>query len=136
MWTFLGSLIGGPVVNGLLKAYQSKLEAQNTRDAKAAELAVEDIRAEIARRGAQRDLGIAAMSHPVWWVAWGLFVIPVGLYHATIFILSTLGIGPETYAVLKVPADQQRLSEVVIQYLFLAQASAGVAGVVIKRLAR
>ena len=136
MWTFLGSLIGGPVVNGLLKAYQSKLEAQNTRDAKAAELAVEDIRAEIARRGAQRDLGIAAMSHPVWWIAWGLFVIPVGLYHATIFILSTLGIGPETYAVLKVPADQQRLSEVVIQYLFLAQASAGVAGVVIKRLAR
>ena len=136
MWTFLGSLIGGPVVNGLLKAYQSKLEAQNTRDAKAAELAVEDIRAEIARRGAQRDLGIAAMSHPVWWVAWGLFVIPVGLYHATIFILSTLGIGPETYAVLKVPADQQRLSEVIIQYLFLAQATAGVAGAVIKRLSR
>ena len=136
MWSWLGSLIGGPVVNGLLKAYQAKLDAGNTRDKLSAELAAKDIAAEIERRSAQRDLGIAGMNHPVWWIAWGLFVIPVGLYHATIFILSTLGIGPDIYAVLKVPADQQRLSEAVIQYLFLAQAGAGVAGAVIKRLSR
>lgn len=128
--------IGGPIVKGVIDGYKAKLAATNTTDRLAVELATKDIEAEIARRNAQRDLGIAGMSHPVWWIAWGLFVIPVGLYHATIFILSTLGIGPETYAVLKVPLDQQELSKVVIQYLFIAQAGAGVAGALIKRFVK
>lgn len=136
MLAWLGSLIGGPIVKGLIDGYKAKLEAQNDSDRIAADLAGKAIEAEIARRNAQRDLGIASMSHPVWWVAWGLFVIPVGLYHASIFILSTLGIGPDVYAVLKVPPDQQELSRVIIQYLFLAQGGAGVAGALIKRLAK
>jgi hypothetical protein len=36
--------------------------------------------------------------------------------------------------VLKVPPDQQELSRAIIQYLFLAQAGAGVAGAIIRRL--
>lgn len=136
MLAWLGSLIGGPIVNGLIKAYQAKLDAANQRDRVAADLAAKDIEAEIARRNAQRDLGIASMNHPVWWVAWGLFVIPVGLYHAAIFILSVMSIGPDTYAVLKVPPAQEELSRAIIQYLFLAQAGSGIAGAVIKRLTK
>lgn len=134
MLAFITSLLSGPLVRGVIEGYRLKLDAANTRDRIAADLAEKAIDAERARRDAQRDLGIAGMSHPVWWVAWGLFVVPVGLYHATIFVLSTLGIGPETYAVLKVPPDQQELSRAIIQYLFLAQAGAGVAGAIIKRL--
>ena len=143
MWSILGSLIGGPIVNGLISAYKAKLDAANTQGRIAADLAAKDIEAERDRRLAQRDLGIASMSHPVWWLAWGLFVIPVGLYHAMIFLLSTFGIPPCSpkiltgcFTVLEVPPDQKKLSEAVIQYLFLAQAASGVAGAVIKRLTR
>lgn len=143
MLAWIGSLIGGPVVNGLISAYKAKLAAGNDRDRMAVDLAKTDIEAEIARRNAQRDLGIAAMSHPVWWVAWCLFVIPVGLYHATIFIVSTLGIPPcggitvsPCFTVLRVPPDQQELSKTVIAYLFLAQGASGIAGAVIKKLSR
>ena len=37
MWTWLASLIGGPVVNGLIDAYKAKLDAANTQDRIAAE---------------------------------------------------------------------------------------------------
>lgn len=140
MWTAILSFIGGPIVKGLIEGYKAKLEAGNTTDRIAAELAQKDIEGEIARRNAQRDLGIASMSHPVWWIAWGLFVIPVGLYHALIFLLSTAGIPPCSpkiltgcFTVLEVPPDQKNLSTAVIQYMFLAQATSGIAGAVISR---
>jgi len=95
-----------------------------------------DIEAEKARRSAQRDLGIAAMGHPVWWLAWSLFVIPVGVYNAAIFTLSILSIPPDTYAVLRVPLEQERLARDVIEYLFLAQGGAGIAGAIIGRFAK
>jgi hypothetical protein len=134
--TSLGKWFLGKGLDSVVDGYKAKLAAGNTTDRLAVELATKDLEAEIARRNAQRDLGIAGMSHPVWWIAWGLFVIPVGVYHAAIFILSTLGIGPETYAVLKVPPDQQKLSETIIASLFLAQAGAGVAGALIKRFVK
>lgn len=143
MFAWLASLISGPIINALVAGYKAKLDAGNTTDRLAVDLAVKEIEAERDRRQAQKDLGIAAMSHPVWWVAWGLFVIPVGIYHATIFILSTLGIPPcgkiivtGCFTVLEVPADQKALSTAVIQYLFLAQAGAGVAGMLAQRLLR
>jgi len=136
MWAFLTNLIAGPIVKGLIEAYKAKLANATEKDKLAVDLAGKEIEAQIAHKMAQRDLGIAGMNHPVWWIAWALFVIPVGLYHATIFILSTLSIGPETYAVLKVPPAQEALSSAIISYLFLAQAGAGVIGAAIKRLSR
>ena len=50
MWTWLASLIGGPVVNGLINAYKAKLEAANTQDRIAADLAGKEIEAEIEAR--------------------------------------------------------------------------------------
>lgn len=143
MFTWLTGLIAGPIVNGLIAGYRAKLEAENTTDRYAADLAAKDIEAEIERRKAQRDLGIASMSHPVWWVAWALFVLPVGLYHAAIFTLSTLSIPPCSpdlvegcYSVLRVPAAQEQLSVAVIQYLFLAQGLSGIAGAAMRRFGR
>jgi hypothetical protein len=136
MLSWLAKFLTAPIIGGFLNAYKAKLAAANDSDRIAADLAGKAIEAEIARRNAQRDLGIASMSHPVWWIAWGLFVIPVGLYHASIFVLSILSIGPDVYAVLKVPPDQQELSRTIIQYLFLAQGGAGVAGALIQLLAK
>ena len=49
MWTWLASLIGGPVVNGLINAYKAKLNASNTQDRIAADLAAKEIEGEIDR---------------------------------------------------------------------------------------
>lgn len=50
MLAWIGSLIGGPVVNGLISAYKARLESQNSTDAKAADLAAAAIQAEIDQR--------------------------------------------------------------------------------------
>jgi hypothetical protein len=50
MWSWLASLIGGPVVSGLINAYKAKLEAANTQDRIAADLATKEIEAEIETR--------------------------------------------------------------------------------------
>lgn len=50
MWTWLASLIGGPAVSGLINAYKPKLEAANTKDRIAADLAAKEIEAEIQAR--------------------------------------------------------------------------------------
>jgi len=50
MWSWLASLIGRPVVSGLINAYKAKLEAANTQDRIAADLAAKEIEAEIEAR--------------------------------------------------------------------------------------
>ena len=50
MWSWLASLLGGPIVTGLLNAYKAKLDAANTRDAQAVDLAKKEIEAEIEAR--------------------------------------------------------------------------------------
>jgi hypothetical protein len=48
VWSWL--LIGGPVITGLINAYKAKLDAANTQDRIAADLAAKEIEAEIAAR--------------------------------------------------------------------------------------
>ena len=49
-WSWVASLIGGPVITGLINAYKAKLDAANTQDRIAADLAAKEIEAEIAAR--------------------------------------------------------------------------------------
>ena len=50
MLAWLGSLIGGPIVSGLISAYKARIEASNTADARSADLAAKAIEAEIEAR--------------------------------------------------------------------------------------
>ena len=50
MWSWLASVIGGPVVNGLINAYKARLDASNTQDRIAADLAAKEIEADIVAR--------------------------------------------------------------------------------------
>ena len=50
MLAWLASLIGGPILNGLIEGYKAKLDAANTNDRIAADLAAKDIEAQIAAR--------------------------------------------------------------------------------------
>src|SRR3954467_8572608 len=59
MWTWLASLLGGPVVNRLIEAYRGRLEAANAEGAQAADLAAKAIAAEIEVRKSAQAIIIA-----------------------------------------------------------------------------
>lgn len=52
-------LIGGPIVSGLLKGYRARLEAANTSDRIAADLAIREIEAGIDARKRAHELRLA-----------------------------------------------------------------------------
>lgn len=64
MWLSIMSFIGGPVISGLIKAYQVKLAAGNTSEKIAADLAAGEIAAQTAEANAINQLKIAEIGHP------------------------------------------------------------------------
>ena len=65
MWMAIIAFLGGPVVSGLIKAYQAKLQAGNVESKIAADLAAGEIAAQIAETQAQAQLKIAEIGQPV-----------------------------------------------------------------------
>ncbi len=59
MWSFIASIIGGPVVSGLIKAYQAKLAAANTSEHIAADLAARELDVQAREIEANKQLRIA-----------------------------------------------------------------------------
>lgn len=59
MIAWILSFLSGPLLGKLVEAYKLRLEAGNTRDAKAVELAQSEILAEIASRQAAKEIIIA-----------------------------------------------------------------------------
>lgn len=64
MWLSIISFIGGPVVKGLIQAYQLHLQATTTDKQTAADLAGKQIAAETADTQAVTQLKIAQIGHP------------------------------------------------------------------------
>jgi len=63
MWMTILSFVGGPVVSGLIKAYQAKLAAGNTSDKIASDTAAHEIAAQTAEVNAQTQYRIAALGY-------------------------------------------------------------------------
>ena len=84
MWSILASLaakvLGGPVVNGLIAAYKAKLDAANTTERLAVDLAAKEIEAEIDARRQASAIIIAEQGR--WWTAIirPLAALPVVIY--------------------------------------------------------
>lgn len=64
MWMTILSFIGGPVIKGLIDAYQAKLKAGNVESKIAANLAAGEIAAHTAETQAITQLKIAQVGHP------------------------------------------------------------------------
>jgi hypothetical protein len=64
MWMAIMSFIGGPVIKGLIDAYQAKLKAGNTSEKIAADLAAGEIAAQTAETQAIMQYRIAEIGHP------------------------------------------------------------------------
>lgn len=92
MWMTLLSFIGGPVVSGLIKAYQAKLAAGNTSEKIAADVAAGEIVAQTAEIKAQTDYRIASLGH--WYEPDKLMGYFVAVYFGKLLVWDkVLGLG-------------------------------------------
>lgn len=97
MWQFLLSLIGGPIVKGIIEGYKAKLEAGNTSERIAADLAAK----ELAVQQRQQELAtqVTLQEEGRWWTAapralvcwsFALFVAKVVVWDTILGLGSTL----------------------------------------------
>jgi hypothetical protein len=136
------SLFTGPllkIIPGIFKALSSeqiaKFQAESGLGiAEATALA----QAETARLAAQSNVQMAAMTHPIWWVAWVLFVFPVGLYMAANYLKSVGCMFAENYhtcnaawQILQVPPTLESWGFYVVMSMF----SLSVASSVVSKIA-
>lgn len=106
MWSLLASLLGGPIVNGLLNAYRAKLDAANTRDAQAVDLAKKEIEGEIAARQAEITLirqeqgwWVTAMIRPLFAAPFIIFTFKVVVWDKVLKLGTTDALDPNMWNV-------------------------------------
>lgn len=116
------------MIKGLFGYLNKRQDTAALANGNAKEVDVAIVQSETARQGKALDVYSAMLSHPIFWVAWGLGVIPVMTYHAAVFFVSTFPFWGWT--VLKVPPDQLEFSKTVVGNVFLLTgASTVVAGI-------
>ena len=94
MWAWLASFLGGPVVNGLINAYKTKLDAANTRDRIAADLAGKEIEAEIEARKQASAIIISEQGRWYTAIIRPLLALPVIIYFWKVIVWDkVLGLG-------------------------------------------
>ena len=94
MLAWLASLIGGPIVNGLIEGYKAKLDAANTHERIAADLAAKDIEGEIAAR--QQASAIIIAEQGRWYTAIirPLLALPIIIYFWKVIVWDkVMGLG-------------------------------------------
>lgn len=81
MWQILANLLGGPIVTGLINAYKAKLDAGNTSDKIAADLAARELAVEQREKELASQVVISEEGR--WWTA-----LPRGIvcYSAAIYV--------------------------------------------------
>lgn len=92
MWMTIISFLGGPVIKGLIDAYQAKLKAGNVDSKIAADLAANEIVAQTAETAAITQLKIAQIGH--WYEPEKLFAYSLWFYFTKVYIYdAALGLG-------------------------------------------
>jgi hypothetical protein len=94
MWQWLASLLASPVINGAIEAYKAKLEAANSQDRMAVDLAVKEIEADIEAR--KRASAIIIAEQGRWYTAIirPLLALPIIIYFWKVIVWDkVLGLG-------------------------------------------
>lgn len=84
LWQTIIGFIGGPVIKGLLDAYNAKLAAGNTSERIAADVAAGEIAAQTAETNAITQLRIAQIGH--FWEPEKLFAYIIVIYFGKIVL--------------------------------------------------
>jgi len=128
--SWLLGLIGGlpemvkSIFGWLNKREDTKVAVNH--DNRAGEQAVDGavIAGDTAGKQAQKELNLVGMNHPIWWIAWAVFVLPVGAYHACIHWVSIFpGLG---WTILRVPPMQEQWDMYIVGSIFGAQVTSGI----------
>jgi hypothetical protein len=94
MWQWLASLLTGPIVNGAIAAYKAKLEATNSQDRMAADLAAKEIEAEIEARKQASAIILAEQGRWYTAIIRPLLATPVIIYFWKVIVWDkVLGLG-------------------------------------------
>jgi len=92
VWMAIISFLGGPVIKGLIEAYNLKLKAANADAKIAADLAATEIAAQQSEIQAQTQLKIAEIGHH--WEVEKLFAYVTLLYYGKLLVWDkVLGLG-------------------------------------------
>jgi NAD(P)H-hydrate repair Nnr-like enzyme with NAD(P)H-hydrate epimerase domain len=113
MWLAILKFFGGPVITGLLNAYQAHLTATTTDKQTAADLAGKEIATQQAQIKAQNDLKIAEIGHA--WEPEKLFAYVALSFYAKVVVWDTmfgLGVTPA------LKGDASLWSSMIISYYF------------------
>ena len=144
----LSSIISGfvnPLMNYLGKRADVNLQKYLADTGLTRDAALETLRNDAIVKTATKDIILSALTHPIWWVLWFAFVLPVASYEASIFYVSildarlntpgcyipsigeTLRLGGQVceYFVRRVPSAQEDLARLIVQSIFLAQTGTG-----------
>jgi hypothetical protein len=94
MWQWFASFLTGPIVNGAIAAYKAKLEAANTQDRIAADLAAKEIEAEIEARKQASAIILAEQGRWYTAIIRPLLAAPVIIYFWKVIVWDkVLGLG-------------------------------------------
>ncbi len=92
MWMTIISFLGGPVIKALIDAYNAKLKAGNVEAKIAADLAADEIAAQVSEANAVMQYRIAEIGH--WYEPDKLMGYCVAIYFAKLLIFDkVLGLG-------------------------------------------
>ena len=92
MWMTILGFLGGPVIKGLIDAYQAKLKAGNTSEKIASDLAAGEIAAQVQETNAIMQYRIAEIGH--WWEPDKLMGYFVALYFGKLLVWDkVMGLG-------------------------------------------
>jgi hypothetical protein len=84
MWGIIANLIGGPLISGAINAYKAKLEAGNTKERIAADLAGRELEVQRKEVEVQAQLKVAQIGHA--WEPEKLFAYIIVIYFAKIVL--------------------------------------------------
>ncbi len=84
MWQWLASLLTGPIINGAINAYKAKLEAGNTKERIAADLAARELEVQRREIEVSTDLRIAQIGK--WYEPEHLFGYTLWIYFFKIIV--------------------------------------------------
>ena len=92
MWLSILSFLGGPVIKGLIDAYNAKLRAGNTSEKIAADLAASEIAAQVSETNAIMQYRMAEIGH--WYEPDKLMGYFVAVYFGKLLVWDkVLGLG-------------------------------------------
>lgn len=123
------------VITGLFGWLNKKEDTRVVENNNSATVSTAIVQSETTHFAAVRDVTMSMLNHPTFWVAWGLGVFPVLMYHAAIFFVSTFPV--LGWTVLKVPDVELEYARLVVGSVFTLTGTstvvAGIASAWIKR---